>query len=536
MLPGSVTSMSETGPHATRYAGNGMVCSVDHIASGAGVSMLQRGGSAADAAVATSAVLAVTTPHMCGMGGDLFALVHDGEGPPVALNSSGRAGSGADAERLRAGGGVAMPFRHDIRSVPVPGCVDGWLALHERFGRLRLADVLEPARRLANEGFATSSLLAAMLPLITDIADTEDFFAPHTRRAGERCRRPGVARALAGIGSAGRDGFYGGEFGEGLVAIGNGEYTADDLSGSLSEWVSPIGVPAFGHDIWSVPPNSQGYLTLSGAWIAERLDLPEDPDNDAWAHLLVEAARQAGHDRDAVLFEGADSAALLDPARLEARYRTITRDGVSRLGHAVGLGDTIYLCAVDRDRMGVSLIQSNAADFGAHIVEPNTGIFLHNRGIGFSLQPGHPAEYQPGRRPPSTLSPALVTRPDGSLRAVLGTMGGDSQPQVVLQLLVRLLHAGQRPGTAVSAPRWVLANHGSAIGFSTWTDFTSLGVDVEGHAPASWGQGLAARGHAVRARAPLDHGFGHAHMIETNGSTLAGMADPRAGAGAALGY
>src|SRR3954465_4956532 len=144
----------------TLHAPGGMVCSVDHLASSAGVAMLRAGGSAADAAIATSAVLAVTTQHMCGMGGDLFALVHHRRGAPEPLNSSGRAGSGADPDRLRAEGHTEMPFRGDIRSVPVPGCVDGWLALHERHGRLPLADVLGPARDYAAGGFAASPLLA----------------------------------------------------------------------------------------------------------------------------------------------------------------------------------------------------------------------------------------------------------------------------------------------------------------------------------------------------------------------------------------
>src|SRR5688572_13044038 len=143
----SVGGVSPLAPFVTRYAPNGMVCAVDHLAAGAGVAMLRAGGSAADAAVAASAVLAVTTQHMCGMGGDLFALVHTGDGPPYALNASGRAGSGADPDRLRAEGNTTMPFLGDIRSVPVPGCVDGWVALHGNFGRLPLAQVLEPARR-----------------------------------------------------------------------------------------------------------------------------------------------------------------------------------------------------------------------------------------------------------------------------------------------------------------------------------------------------------------------------------------------------
>lgn len=527
--------MLETGPHATRYSARGMVCSVDHLASAAGLDMLRRGGSAADAAIAASAMLAVTTPHMCGMGGDLFALVHHEDGPPVALNASGRAGAGADAARLRADGAEVMPYRHDVRSVPVPGCVDGWLALHERFGRLDLADVLEPARHAADQGFAASALLAAMVPLVVDRPDFADALVLSARRPGALVRRPGTARALRAVARLGRDGFYQGEFGTGLIDVGGGEYTSADLERPLADWVDPLGIEVFDHQVWTIPPNSQGYLTLAGGWIAGELALPDDPDDERWPHLLVEAARHAGWDRDRVLHEGADGGALVARSRLAARAAAIDPDHASRLPGAPRTGDTVYLCAVDGDGTGVSLIQSNAADFGSHVIEPRTGTFLHNRGIGFSLEPGHPAEYGPGRRPPSTLAPALVTRGDGSLRAVLGTMGGDSQPQVVLQLLVRLLVAGQPPGATISAPRWVLANHDSAIGFSTWRDPGALGVDVEGHAPAGWFDGLAHRGHRVRARAPLDHGFGHAHLIDTEGGTLGGAADPRAGSGAAVG-
>src|SRR3954464_5471608 len=167
----------------TRHAPHGMVASVDHLASAAGVAMLRAGGSAADAAIATSAVLAVTAPHLCGMGGDLFALVHDpsaatGE-PPATLNASGRAGSGADPVQLRIEGHTVMPFRHDIRSAPVPGCVDGWLALHERFGRLALGDVLEPALLYAASGFPASPLLAGAVGLLGDAEGADDLRQHH---------------------------------------------------------------------------------------------------------------------------------------------------------------------------------------------------------------------------------------------------------------------------------------------------------------------------------------------------------------------
>ena len=531
--------MADRGPLTTHYAPTGMVCSVDHLASSAGVAMLRAGGSAADAAIATSAVLAVTTPHMCGMGGDLFALVHAESGPPVALNASGRAGSGADADRLVAEGHVAMPFTDDIRSAPVPGCVDGWLALHERFGRLPIGDVLAPAIGYARDGFPMGAFLSAMLPFVVGRPGADDFVHGDGSRlrAGQRCRRPGVARALAAVVAQGRDGFYLGEFGDGLLAIGDGEYTDEDLARSLADWVAPIGRRAWGADVWTMPPNSQGYLTIAGALIAEGLELPTDPDDPAWAHLLAESARQAGADRPALLHEHADADELLDRAVLDACRARIDLDGTSELRPPTAGGGTIYLCAVDGDRMGVSLIQSNASGFGTLLFEPSTGINLHNRGIGFSLEADHPARYGPGRRPPHTLSPALLTRPDGSVRAVLGSMGGDAQPQIVLQLLARLLQAGQTPAQAVQSPRFVLANHGGSHGFDTWHGPGPVGVDVETDAPDGWIAGLRQRGQSVVEVEPSNHGMGHAHLIEVvdDGRGLGGASDHRAGHGAAIG-
>jgi gamma-glutamyltranspeptidase/glutathione hydrolase len=183
--------------------------------------------------------------------------------------------------------------------------------------------------------------------------------------------------------------------------------------------------------------------------------------------------------------------------------------------------------------MGVSLIQSNASGFGCNLVEPNTGINLHNRGIGFNLTPGHPAEFGPGRRPPHTLSPALVTR-DGRLAAVIGTMGGDAQPQILLQLLTRILHHGQSPAVAISAPRWAL--DGPVTGFDTWTGAGGPSIGVEAHAPAGWVPGLTARGHRTTVQPSWDAGFGHAHaiVVEPTGM-LAGAADPRTVVGSAAG-
>ena len=247
-----------------------------------------------------------------------------------------------------------------------------------------------------------------------------------------------------------------------------------------------------------MPPNSQGYLILAAGVIAEGIDLPPDPDDPRWPHLLIEAARVAGFDRPAALHEHADPDLLLDPRRLADRRRLIDPEQAGPLRPPVAEGGTIYLCAVDGDGMGVSLIQSNASGFGSLLFEPSTGINLHNRGLGFCVDPEHPAAYGPGRRPPHTLAPALVTAADGSLRATVGSMGGDAQPQIVLQLLARLLAAGQPPATAVHSARFVLANHGGGRGFDTWDGPGRLGVDLEADAPAAWFTGLSDRGHELR--------------------------------------
>jgi gamma-glutamyltranspeptidase/glutathione hydrolase len=297
--------------------------------------------------------------------------------------------------------------------------------------------------------------------------------------------------------------------------------------------VKPLGIEVWGHSVWTVPPNSQGYLTLAGARIAAGLPLPSDPEDPLWAHLTIESSRQAAFDRGDVLHEHADGVALTSDGRLAPRRAAIRTEQAATLGDTYSRGGTIYLCAVDSERCGVSLIQSNANGFGANLAEPTTGIFLHNRGIGFNLIPDHPAEYGPGRRPPHTLSPALVTGPEGGLRLVLGTMGGDGQPQVLLQLLTRLLLHGESVGDAVAAPRWVLESADNSGGFRTWTQGGRVRVTVEPEAPPAWRSGLEQRGHQVRvARA----NYGHAHVIDCRDRYLEGASDPRSLAGEAAGY
>jgi len=508
------------------HSRHGVVASADGAATQAGAHVLALGGNAVDAALATSAAMAVVAPHLCGMGGDLFALVHV-NGEVHALDAAGRAGFGASAAQLRSEGHREMPFHGDIRTVTVPGAVAGWMELHERFGTLPLATIFAPAIRLAEEGFPASPLLVGSLQLLP--ATFKANFTELTRQAttaGSPVHRQGVARTLRSIASGGASSFYGGEFGEGLMRMGQGHYASGDLDSVRAEWVTPLRIEAFGHGIWSIPAPSQGYLFLAALGVAETLDLPDDPDDPQWAHLLVEATTAVSHDRSSVLHDRADLASLVPS--LVARA-TMVDPSLASVRPTLGIdGDTTYLCTVDRNGMGVSLINSNASGFGSLLVEPSTGINLHNRGLGFSVQEGHPAEFAPGRKPPHTLCPSIITRKDGSLFSVLGTMGGDAQPQIVLQIITRMLHNGQSqfPWETVDAGRFAL--RGPKTGFDTWTAGTPPTVTIEGHAPDAWATGLADRGHAVERRRRFDSGFGHAHAIVVrDDGTMAGGADSR---------
>jgi gamma-glutamyltranspeptidase / glutathione hydrolase len=527
-------AMTVSVPCASVRALRAVAVSADQLATQAAMSMFTLGGNAVDAALAANAVLAVTAPHLCGMGGDLFALVRTPAGEIVGLNASGRAGSGADPAALRAERLTSMPLRHDIRSVTVPGCVDGWIALHRRFASLDLTKLLGPAIRLAAAGFPASPLLVGSLGLLDDPGRAQlHELADQATKTGSRVRRPGVALTLHAIVAGGRAGFYGGAFGEGLLMLGDGLFTSADLETVQAEWVEPLQASAFGVDLATIGPNSQGYLTLGTARLAETYGVPDDPDDADWAHVLIEATTAASHDRPAVLHEGADGASLL--ADIDDRLGMIDAKRAGERSAPAGAGDTTYLCTADHSGMAVSLIQSNAAGFGSWLVEPTTGINLHNRGLGFSLEEGHAAELGPGRRPPHTLCPAIATTgPDRDLAAVFGTMGGDAQPQILLQLAVRMFHHDASPAEAVSTGRWAL--RGPATGFDTWTSGVPPTVMIEGHAPTGWRTGLLDRGHPVDVAPPFDSGFGHAHVIRIDrAGTFAAAADPRARIGSAAG-
>ena len=289
-------------------------------------------------------------------------------------------------------------------------------------------------------------------------------------------------------------------------------------SGPGADWVAPLGLRVWGRQGWTVPPNSQGYLTLASAWIAEGLELYE-PGDARWAHGLIEASKAARRDRDTLLHEGADGRALLAAPRLAEQRASIDPAHASELVRLRGDGGTIGLAAVDPEGMGVALIQSNFNAWGSGMFVE--GIALHSRGAAFSLHEGALTEYGPGRRPPHTLSPLIVCRPDGSLHTVLATMGGQAQPQILLQLLARRLRTGQNPADALAGGRWTL--DGDAVA-------------VEAHAPTDWFAGLPARGHRLRPRPSWSDDFGHAHLIAVEDDHLAGAADPRTGSGSASGF
>ena len=506
-------------------SGTGIVVSPHHLASRAGLAVLDAGGSAIDAAIAVNAVLGVVLPDTCGIGGDLFALVHrPGDTIPSALNSSGRAGAGASAADVRRAGHVEVPLRSPW-SVTVPGCVDGWEALHTRFGRLPLRDVLADAIEYARRGFPVSHELSdslhRILPLIGGQPSAPPLYpggsAPN---AGDSLTRPHLAETLEGIAAAGREAFYAGPAGDGIVTATDGLITPADLERRQAEWIEPIGLDVFGNTGWTIPPNSQGYLTLAAAYILERLIEPGTSGPDR-LHAEIEAYRAVAWERDDVVSDPdtAPTAArdLLDPDRLRERLERIDTASAATWPTPRDVpGGTAYMCVRDRDGMGISLIQSNFHGIGSGLSAGATGVFLHNRGAGFSISPGHPNELTPGRRPLHTLSPMLWT--DGAtLRALLGTRGGQYQPQLLLQVAAKLWWDRTDPAEAQAAPRWVADG---------WGPGDTSRIHVEDRMPDAT-SALEALGHAVHPAGDWQAGWGPVSLIIADGDSVRGLADPR---------
>lgn len=503
-----------------------MAVSPHYLSTHAALWTLDRGGNAVDAAIAANAVQGVVAPETCGVGGDLFALIHGPDmGAPAALNASGRAGSGADAETLRKAGHDTIPQTHPA-AVSVPGCVDGWIALSERFGRLELGLALEPAIGLATGGFAASNELAtAFSSRAADFSTQPGAQNMYPRGSpavsGARIVRPALAQLLSDIARRGREAFYEGPIAAAISAAVEGMISLDDLAHSRPEWVEPISVEVYGSTAWTVPPNSQGYVALLALAVFQLLEGRAD-DEELWWHLAIESTRQAAADRNSVLADPDSSAvtadALVSSSRIaELADRIDPTRAVATGPRSTASGGTAYMCVIDSDGVGVSLIQSNYHGIGSSRAVAQGGFILQDRGRGFSLQAGHPNELKAGRRPMHTLSPTLWTRAD-RLDTLLGTRGGDAQPQLLMQLAGSLMGRSVPPGLAMAVPRWKLAPPSRE----------ESRLEVEPGTPQSVVAGLRRRGHSVEVHSRPQPGWGPMSVIRvTDDGLRTGAADPR---------
>ncbi len=525
--------------------------SADHpLAAAAGLDVLRHGGNAVDAAVAMAGVLAVVRPHMNGVGGDAFALFFNGEtGEVSALNGSGRAGALATPEFFQAHFDGRIPEKGP-GSVSVPGAVAAWSDALERYGTMPLAQVLEPAIHYARAGFPVSKRLASdFASQGSDLnAAGRDLYLPggEPPPAGSLLKNPQLARTLERIGRYGKDGFYRGPVAETLASFleGEGGYLrSPDFSDHTSSWVEPLSGDYQGVRLLVMPPNSQGVAQLMLSEMSKAFFLKEMGHNtSSYLHTLIELKKLAFADRDRWVADPAFSDIpldrLLDPQRLAQRAQLVdpkaaaqdvepgvtaesrvsdpdssARDGVE--GGPDDFGDTVYLTAVDQWGNAVSWIQSLYSGFGSGLLEPETGVLLQNRGALFTLEEGHPNQVAPGKRPYHTLTPLLALRDDGSLAFTLGTPGGDSQTQSLLQIMNNLLIFGMSPQEAIEAPRF--------------RGYGGLRVAVEDRIEPEVRRALTDLGHEIQVVHGWTSTFGGAQMIlvEPLSGTLAVASDPR---------
>jgi gamma-glutamyltranspeptidase len=538
----TVTSSQPPSPpvqHRPDVSGlHGAVVSDHPLASAAGFEVLRAGGNAVDAAVAMAAVLAVVRPHMNGVGGDAFALFYEAAGRRVhALNSSGRAGELATPGFFAERGHASMPITGAL-TITVPGAVAAWAAAAERFGTMPLADLMAPAIAIAENGWVVSATLDRDIrgSVIALNAGGRAIFAPdgELRAIGAVLRNPALASTLRTIAEGGAAGFYRGEPARALasfVEAEGGHLRASDFAAHEVEWVEPISVPlSEGRRAYAMPPNSQGFVQLQQLAMSETFDLRALEHNSAeYLHTLVEVKKLAFADRDRWLadphFSPVPLDRLLDADYLRARAARVGATAAEsvapgfgaplRAEQADGNGDTVYLMAVDRDGNAVSWIQSLLSSFGSGLVEPNTGVVLHNRGAGFTLDEAHPNVIAPLKRPFHTLTPLLITDAGGALRMTIGTPGGHGQSQFLTQVYHNVMTFGMTPQRAVEAPRFI---HN-----------TGLRLQLEDRAGDDVAAALAALGHDARPVSGLNAVFGGVQIIlvdPLSGARRTG-ADPR---------
>lgn len=474
----------------------------------------------------------VVAPETCGVGGDLFAIIHvPGDEVPIALNASGRAGSNAFAHTLRELGHKSVPRDHPLTAT-IPGCVDGLVALAARFGSCSLADALAPSIAVASEGFQVSHEQARAFAAKADVYQDNPAVAPfypggHPVAVGDMVRRSSLAATLEAIATGGREAFYQGTPGEDIVAVLSGHVTPADLARNQADWVDPIAVPIGTETAWTIGPNSAGYLGPGTLAVFLRTGPPTDPGDPMWWHLLIEAHRSLAWERDRLVSDS-DSAEipaseLLSAERLDRAAGSISRShaGTWPTGPAQQTG-TAYMCVTDTTGLSVSIINSNYRGSGSPFGAERSGFLLHDRGGGFSIEPGHPNELLPGKRPAHTLSPTLWTH-GVETSWILGTRGGGIQPQLIAQLAARAIVSGQPLVEAQKAPRWSMTRYGAG---------TRSAVSLEPGTGVA--KALSALGHQIVVSKTRQPGWGPMSIIDRRGEMIRAAADPRVDTATAL--
>lgn len=519
---------------------HGLVSSAHPLASLTGVKVLHLGGTVADAAVATNAMLCAAQPGACGIGGDLFALLYDAqEGSVRFLNASGRSGSGASLEA--APKGTQMPER-GAQTVTVPGCVDGWAEMLAAMGTLELPVLLQDAIAHAEDGVPVSGQVAGGLQqagsILREDEEAARTFRPSGRlpSPGEVLRQPALARTLRRIASEGRRAFYDGEIAKAIastVTERGGWITMEDLASHRSTWGEPLSVEYRGYRVYEPPPNTQGFTVLQMLKMIEPEDLQAlGALSGPLLHLLVEAKKLAFADREAYLADPEKARVeidrLLDPAYLAKRRAELDprRTRAPSPGH-LGRDTTAFVVADGQGNLA-SVIQSLYYGFGSGVMARGTGVMLQNRGTSFSLDPAHPNCLAPRKRPRHTLIASMIFQ-NRSPWAAFATMGGDGQPQTHLQVFAQLIDFGATIQGAIDAPRF----------FSGWDNGGEGGelLYLEDRFPQKTVEHLRACGHRLKVLGPFESLMGHAHglVVDPKTGTYFGGADPR-GDGAALGW
>ncbi|HEY5002290.1 MAG TPA: gamma-glutamyltransferase [Ktedonobacteraceae bacterium] len=514
-------------------ARRGMVAAPHYLAAEAGLDLLKAGGNAIDAAIATSAMLQVVYPFVCGLGGDIFMMIYEAKsGKLYGLNGSGRSAASATIERYHELGYTTMPVR-GIHSVTIPGCADGWGVAAERFGKLGLTRALMPAIEYAEEGFAIGPGLHHALRLASTFPDMHRSWYTHflpdkaVPPVGSIMHFPALARTLRTLAKEGSETFYRGALADQIAAFfvrEGGLITREDLAAHRSEWVMPLSVPFSGLDIYEMPPNTQGVTALQMLGMMERRrDIGNDPLDLATVHIAVEAKKLAFADRAAYLTDPAymrvNPAALIDGSYLDQRGALIDpMRAQPSVAPGSFTGDTIYLCAADQEGNVVSLIQSNYMGFGSGVVVDDTGIVLQNRGAYFSLDPAAANALAPAKRTLHTLIPSMALR-NGRPAIVFGTMGGDGQAQTHLQVYTALARFGLNMQQALEMPRWI---HGADAGQEV--------LLVEGRFPPDMVEALRQLGHVVQVGEDWLSAMGYAQGIvfDAENGVMQGGSDPRA--------